>query len=266
MSAPRSSVTDTYAKLRRALAQIFYSSERFWARVTHRRDWLLRRMFNRWARWGAGEQMENDHALLTEMVFERMNACPGDRILELACGSGWASRRMARRAGESARVVGLDLADEMVHRAQAESGDFPNVSFVQGSAERLPFERDSFTKVLSVESFYFFDPQEKVLEELLRVMADRGELFLLLCLYKDNPESLRCVGELNMPVHIRSADEYKVMLQKVGWQDVQTEIFEPPRPAGAKPGPHSRALLITARKLDSPTRLFFTDNLASANR
>ncbi len=56
------------------------------------------------------------------------------------------------------------------------------------------------------------------------------------------------IDELNVPVHVRSTAEYREMLQRTGWSDVQTEEFVREHEAGRKPDVHDRALFISARK------------------
>jgi len=76
--------------------------------------------------------------------------------------------------------------------------------------------------VLSVESFYYYANQGKALDELRRVMATDGQLFILINLYKDNHYTLRWVDELKVPVQARSEAEYVAMLEKHGFRDVRT--------------------------------------------
>ena len=211
-------------------------------------DLQLRVEFNRWAEDGRAPEMERDHMAFTERALDAINLCPGDRILDLACGEGWACRLMAARLGEACQAVGLDISDQMVRRARAKSGQFENLSFICGSAESIPCPDNFFTKALSVEAFCYFEHQERVLRELLRVLTPSGRLFLVGCLYKDHPDSLPFVHELRVPVHVRSAAEYKAMLESEGWMDVQTEEFVRETPPGHETGFHDRALLISARK------------------
>ena len=179
-------------------------------------DERLRREFNQWAEQGRGEEMENHHISITEQTLAVMDLKPGQRALDMGCGAGWATRLMARvvATGErTGQVIGLDVSDEMIRRARASSTSYDNVMFVVGSAERIPWEENFFDKVLSVESFYYYADQERALAELFRVMAPRGELFILINLYKDNPYSLRWVDELKVPVQVRSEQEYIDLLR-----------------------------------------------------
>ena len=74
-----------------------------------------------------------------------MNLKPGDRVLDLGCGAGWASRLMAKAVAngdQPGQVVGLDVSDEMIRRARAGSADYDNVMFVVGSAQQIPWEEN----------------------------------------------------------------------------------------------------------------------------
>jgi ubiquinone/menaquinone biosynthesis C-methylase UbiE len=181
-------------------------------------DQKLQQEFNQWAAAGRGDEMEDHHSDITDQTLALMDLQPADRVLDLGCGTGWASRRMARLAGE---VVGLDVADEMLSRAAQASTGFTNVSYVWGSAEKIPAPDNYFTKVLSVESFYYYADQGKALDELHRALAPGGRLFILINLYKDNHYSLRWMSELKVPVHALSEAEYKALLEKHGFSNVQ---------------------------------------------
>jgi len=187
-------------------------------------DENLRREFNQWAEQGRGEEMENHHISITGQTLAMMQLKPGQRVLDLGCGAGWASRLLAKAVGGGERpgqVVGLDVSDEMIRRARANSKDFDNLIFVVGSAQHLPWEENFFDKVLSVESFYYYADQERALAELFRVMVPLGELYILINLYQDNPYSLRWVSELKVPVQVRSEREYVDLLRAHTFQDVR---------------------------------------------
>ncbi len=188
-------------------------------------DEKLQQEFNHWAAAGEGPKMENHHLDITAKTIRRMSLRPGERVLDLGCGSGWATRLLARLVGEGpdgfGQVVGLDVSDEMVRQARAASKDFDNVLYVWGSAQQIPWEENFFDKVLSVESFYYYADQDRALMELFRVMAPRGKLFILINLYKDNQYSLQWVDKLKVPVHVRSEAEYVELLKKHAFENVE---------------------------------------------
>ncbi|MGO9515575.1 MAG: class I SAM-dependent methyltransferase [Candidatus Korobacteraceae bacterium] len=192
--------------------------------MTINADERLRKEFDQWAEQGRGEEMENHHISITEQTLAVMDLQSGQRVLDLGCGAGWATRLVARVVGAGERpgqAIGLDVSDEMIRRARANSAGYDNVMFVVGSAERIPWEENFFDKVLSVESFYYYADQERALAELFRVMAPRGELFILINLYKDNPYSLRWMNELKVPVQARSEQEYLDLLKAHTFENVR---------------------------------------------
>jgi arsenite methyltransferase len=151
-----------------------------------------------------------------------MRTKPGDRVLDLSCGVGWATRLLARAVeGGQGMAVGVDLSDEMIAQARAASRDVENVLFTIGSADEIPWRDDYFEKILSIESFYYYHDQEAVLREQYRVLTPGGAMFILINLYKENPYSLRWADELKVPVHVRSEDEYAEMLRAEGFADVR---------------------------------------------
>ncbi len=186
---------------------------------------LLRAEFNRWAEQGRGEEMEQHHLSITEQTMRLMDLRPGERVLDLGCGAGWATRILARLVADGpqgfGQVVGLDVSDEMVRRARAASRDFENIMYIWGSAQDIAWQENFFDKVLSVESFYYYPDQDRALAELFRVLAPRGKLYVLINLYKDNAYSLRWVDELKVPVQVRSEAEYLDLLRAHAFENIE---------------------------------------------
>jgi len=183
-------------------------------------DRKLQQEFNEWAAAGRGDAMADHHSDITDQTLGLMDFKPTDRVLDLGCGTGWASRRLARMVPEG-EVVGIDVADEMLRRAEQASSGIANVRYLWGSAEKIPAADNSFDKVLSVESFYYYADQGKALDELRRVIAPGGRLFILINLYRDNHYSLLWVSELKVPVQVRSEAEYLDMMRQHGFIDVE---------------------------------------------
>ena len=91
-------------------------------------DERLRLEFNDWAKAGKGPSMEKGHRPVGEQAIELMNIPIDARVLDVGCGSGWATRLMAEKA-QSGHVVGIDISDEMIRLARESSGSFSNVEF-----------------------------------------------------------------------------------------------------------------------------------------
>jgi ubiquinone/menaquinone biosynthesis C-methylase UbiE len=189
-------------------------------------DEKLQQEFNRWAAAGEGEKMEHHHLDITRKTIRLMDLTPGARVLDLGCGAGWATRLLAQSVagGEQSRqVIGLDVSNEMIRLAQESSKAFENIQYIVGSARRIPSEDNFFDKVLSVESFYYYSDQDRALDELFRVTAPGGRVFILINLYRDNEYSLQWVDKLKVPVHVRSAAEYVEMFKKHGFENVESK-------------------------------------------
>src|SRR6185369_3759115 len=136
-------------------------------------DEQLRTEFNEWARAGKGESMERGHRPVGEQAIARMRVEPDSRVLDIGCGSGWASRLLAEYAFNG-RVTGIDISDEMVRVAAEQSKSHANVDFEVASAEQLPFADNEFTHAFSMESLYYYRNIPKALSEIHRVLKNGG--------------------------------------------------------------------------------------------
>ena len=191
-------------------------------------DEKLQLEFNRWAEAGECEKMEQHHLDITLKTLRLMDLRAGRRVLDLGCGSGWATRLLARTVGQGSgasaepSIVGLDVSDEMIRLAQETSRELSHVRYVVGSASQIPEPDNFFDRVLSVESFYYYPDQGAALNEVFRVMSPGGRLFILINLYTDNEYSLQWVDKLKVLVHVRSAAEYREMLHTHGFASVES--------------------------------------------
>lgn len=189
----------------------------------------LKQEFNQWAEDGRGDEMERHHLPIFEPVLPIMDVKPGDRVLDLGCGSGWATRLVAKRFHPK-KMVGIDISDEMVRLAAEQSKGIANIEFKQGAAEKIPLPDSSVDKIFSIESFYYWPDQKAGLKEAKRVLAPGGKLFILINLYKDNHYSLRWADELKVPVHALSEAEYVELLTKAGYKGTEARRIPDPSP------------------------------------
>lgn len=192
-------------------------------------DERLRVEFNEWARAGRGASMERGHRPVGEQAIARMNVPMDARVLDLGCGSGWATRLLAERATRGL-VVGVDISDEMINEARAASKDFGNVKFRVASAEQLPFDDAYFTHAFSMESLYYYSDVLAALGEVRRVLADGGQFVAVVDLYKENEPSHQWIEQLKVPVHLLGVEDYRALFEKAGFSDVRDERIYDPTP------------------------------------
>ena len=98
-----------------------------------------------------------------------------DRLLDVGCGTGAASRAAAAVA---ASVVGIDLSPEMIHQAVDLAEGIENVRFEVADAEGLPFGDREFTAVLCSNSFHHYPDPLQAVREMARVLAPGGHLVI----------------------------------------------------------------------------------------
>ena len=183
---------------------------------------VLREEFNRWAEAGRGEGMEQEHLPITLPVLEKMHLAPADNVLDVGCGAGWLSRRLAKLLPQG-RVVGMDVSDEMIRRARRSSVDFENVMFVTGEVEEIPWEPNFFSHVVSVESSYYWPDPAVGIREIFRVLKPGGAAWMLINYYRDNPHVHQWGGLLEVETHLLSAAEWSELFRAAGFGNVEPE-------------------------------------------
>jgi SAM-dependent methyltransferase len=128
--------------------------------------------------WGLGDYPSFAHLLdgAARLTVERSGVSEGERVLDVATGSGNAAL-WAARAG--ARVTGLDLSPQLLESARARAEEEGlEIDWVEGDAEDLPFADGEFDRVLSVFGAIFAPRHGRTGAELLRVARPGGTVAL----------------------------------------------------------------------------------------
>ena len=192
-------------------------------------DEKLRVEFNEWARAGKGDSMERGHRPVGEQAIVKMQIPANAVVLDVGCGSGWAARLIATQASQG-HVIGIDVSDEMIRVASDQSKGFPNLEFKVASAEALPFDDAKFSHAFSMESLYYYADIEAAAREIRRVLRPGGLFVTVVDLYKENEPSHQWIDNLNVPVHLLSANDYRALFERVGFSDVRDERVIDPTP------------------------------------
>src|SRR3954447_25013990 len=101
---------------------------------------------------------------------------PGDRVLDVATGTGDLAIELKRRVGASGEVVGSDFSDAMLELAREKAGD---VRFEHGNALELPYEDDSFDAATVGFGARNFSDLAQGLREMTRVLRPGGRVVVL---------------------------------------------------------------------------------------
>jgi ubiquinone/menaquinone biosynthesis C-methylase UbiE len=192
-------------------------------------DQALREEFNCWAEAGRGEGMEQEHLPITLPVLEKMKLAPADNVLDVGCGAGWLSRRLAKLVPQG-RVVGMDVSDEMIRRGRRASVDFENLMFVTGEVEEIPWEPNFFSRAISVESSYYWPDPAAGIREIFRVLKPGGSVWVLINYYRDNPHCHQWGDLLAVRTHLLFAAEWSELFRGAGFGNVMHERIPDPSP------------------------------------
>jgi ubiquinone/menaquinone biosynthesis C-methylase UbiE len=200
--------------------------------MTNSQSESLREEFNRWAEAGRGDGMEQDHLPITLPMLAKMGLQPtdADSVLDIGCGSGWLSRRIAKLVPQG-RVVGMDISDEMVRIARRHSNDQHNILFVVGEVAAIPWDSNFFTQAVSVESAYYWPDPAAGIKEIHRVLHPGAGAWILINYYRDNPYCHQWGKLLAVPTHLLSADEWAGLFRTAGFSQVADERVIDPSPS-----------------------------------
>lgn len=152
---------------------------------------------------------------------------PGQRILDLAAGTGTSSVSLAR---SGAQVVAADFSPGMIAEGRRRHGDVANVSFVEADATALPFGDGEFDAVTISFGLRNVNDSRKALAEMLRVTAPGGRL--VICEFSHPPAPAfaalyRFYNDRVLPIVARlassNADAYDYLDESIrDWPDQRT--------------------------------------------
>jgi SAM-dependent methyltransferase len=127
---------------------------------------------------GRYDEISRSIADAIEHAVERLQPKSGERVLDLATGTGWGSRIIAQRF-PGAKVTGADIAEQMLAHARAAASTLQlDIEYQHADAEQLPFADASFDAVVSTFGVMFVGKPEAAAAELARVVKPGGRLVL----------------------------------------------------------------------------------------
>ena len=202
-----------------------------------------------WVRLLLGDSYHPGGLALTERLGQVLELRPEMRILDVAAGRGTSALHLAQKFG--CEVVGTDLSAEMVRLATqsaAEAGLSDRVTFVQGDAERLPFEENAFDAVICECAFCTFPDKPTAAREFVRVVRPGGSVGL-----SDLTRESKLPSELESLLawvaciaDARPLEEYAEHLRSAGCAGIRTEAHHE---ALAQMVKEIRGRLVTAQLL-----------------
>jgi SAM-dependent methyltransferase len=140
-----------------------------------------------WSSGGAAyDEISRQIASALDHCVRRLAPQPGERILDLATGTGWTARLIARHG---AQVTGVDIAADLIAAAEAQAG---GPEYEVGDAEALHFDDSAFDGISSTFGVMFASRPEAVAGELARVCRPGGRIALVV--WKDDSNLAKMFG------------------------------------------------------------------------
>jgi ubiquinone/menaquinone biosynthesis C-methylase UbiE len=118
---------------------------------------------------------EPEMQAMMEQYLSALDVPPNAGVLEIGCGAGPATRKIAALPGIS-HVTGLDPSPVFLEKARQDLADLPNVTFLEGDARSLEVKDENFEIVIAHTVLCHVPEPEKVLQEANRVLVSGGQI------------------------------------------------------------------------------------------
>lgn len=168
-------------------------------------------------------RMNEDHYDVTTWALSFFSFSENDIVLDIGCGGGRTLSRMSDNI-ISGHLTGVDYSStsvEMSKETNASVISTGKMDIIEASVEALPFEDNTFDKIITVESFYFWPDPEENLKEVLRVLKT-GAKFLLVADIYDSKELSDMQRENIKKYNLfnPSLEMFSTLLRNAGFSDV----------------------------------------------
>lgn len=171
-----------------------------------------------------GPLLNRANARANRFVQELLQLAPDDDVLEVGFGGGELLFRMARQLPDG-QVTGIELSEPMRRRAERRAGRFSNVTLSAGSVDALPFSPDTFNRIVSVNTIYFWPDLQAGMYELARVCRPGG----LLVLGFASDADMRAAGWEQRGFTLRSPEQISAGVLEAGFGIDDLFSFSQPR-------------------------------------
>jgi ubiquinone/menaquinone biosynthesis C-methylase UbiE len=180
---------------------------------------LLARTFDQWSADGRGSEMELEHGDVARQVIARIGIRPGDQVLDLGCGNGWATRILAKCAA-GVQATGLDVAPAMIAEAEKIHSLTIRARYHVGVFEKLDFPDAKFQRVFSMEALYYAVDLPRAVSEIHRVLRPGGTSDVVVDYFRDNAATACWASKTGVAMHYLYASEWQQSFERAGFADV----------------------------------------------
>lgn len=178
-----------------------------------------------------GEQMlrrmNESHSAVTEWALSFLDFGEWDQALDIGCGGGMTLKRMSKRIPKG-HLTGVDYSEVSVKLSrEMNAEDIWNgkMEVLEASVEALPFEDETFDKIVTVESFYFWPSPADNLKEVLRILKKGGMFLLVADIYQKNDlteETLENIRQYQL--FNPTEEEFRELFKQAGFTAVEIHV------------------------------------------
>ncbi len=156
---------------------------------------------------------------------------PGERVLDVACGTGVVTRLAAKHVGSAGSVAGLDMNPGMLSVARAVTPSDVAIDWYETSAEAIPLSDESFDVVLCQMGLQFVVDKLQALKEIRRILRPGGRVVLnfpgptpkLFTAFRDalaRHIDPKCAGFVNVVFSLHDAEQIRELMTGAGFHDI----------------------------------------------
>ena len=200
-------------------------------------------MQHAWSLSGAGPETYEQYQVpavfepLARVLLDRIGLTAGQRVLDVACGTGVVARKAAPIVGDTGRVVGVDFNSGMLEVAEKFTPpDTLNIEWQHGDAGELPIEDSTFDVVVCQQGLQFFPDKVGALREMRRILKLEGFAWLAVWQSPEHSPINKISNEVlgrhlgpeaakisRAPFSLGNADELRSLLQAAGFGDIEID-------------------------------------------
>lgn len=174
--------------------------------------------FDEWAKNGRDELMEREHKKSVTEFLETISFNKPFLFLDVGCGNGWVVRKIIKEK-YCKKAIGIDKSKNMILQANSKKKT-ARERYIHKSIESLKY-KSKFDFIFSMESLYYVNSIEVVLEKIYKLLKPGGKFFCGTDFYSDNTATTKWADMMKIQMHLHSKREWKKIFKNAGFE---TEI------------------------------------------
>ncbi len=172
--------------------------------------------------WGmlVGKWMNVINQEMYVEAYKLLDLTSNDNLLEIGFGNGAFIKEMIHKIAPG-KYTGADISETMIKYARQKNKSlirFGSVKLLKSNANNLPFDNGSFNKVLTVNTIYFWEEPESVMEEIKRVLKPGGKFVVAL----NTKEAMEGSEYVKEKFKLYDKEQVKILFRNSGFTSIRS--------------------------------------------